>query len=424
MTKTIFPKQALRGTIRVPGDKSISHRAVMFGAIADGTTDITGFLDGEDCRATIACFRQLGVNITQNGTHVSVEGKGLHGLSAPVSKLDVGNSGTTIRLMSGILAAQNFKTQMTGDAMIQRRPMDRVITPLTQMGADIQGVNGGFAPLRIKGSRLRGIHYDMPVASAQVKSAILLASLYADGVTTIKEPFPSRDHTERMLNGFGADIRAINGVIESQPIQKLSAAPIEIPGDISSAAFFIIAALIIPDSHIIIENVNVNQTRAGLLDALRQMGADIRLLNPQLICGEEVANLEVFSSKLQGIEIGGAMIPRMIDEIPILSVAAMFAEGITTIRDARELKIKESNRIRVMAEELKKLGGIIHETDDGMIISGGQRLHGGATDSRGDHRIAMSMAIAGLCAADSVEILGAECANVSFPDFYDLLDSL
>jgi len=425
MTKSIGPKQALRGTIRVPGDKSISHRAIMFGAIAEGTTEITGFLDGEDCRSTIACFRQLGVNITKDGTRVTVEGKGLRGLSAPQGVLDVGNSGTTIRLICGILVAQDFTCEITGDAMIQRRPMDRIITPLVQMGANMTGVNGsGFAPLTIRGGALRGISYDMPMASAQVKSAILLAGLYAEGETAITEPFPSRDHTERMLNGLGAKIRVSNGVITSRSVERLLPMPIEVPGDISSAAFFIVAALLVPDSHVVIQNVNVNETRTGILDALRMMGANIRLLNQRTVCGEEVADLEVITSNLQGIEIGGAMIPRMIDEIPVLAIAALCAKGETVIRDARELKVKESNRIRVMAAELGKLGGVIHETDDGMVIPGGQRLSGGTTDSRGDHRIAMSMAIAGLVAADTVDILGAESAAVSFPDFYALLAGL
>jgi len=424
MTKNIGPKQSLCGTIRVPGDKSISHRAVMFGAIADGVTEIMGFLDGEDCRSTIACFRQMGVNITQNGTRVTVEGKGLRGLAKPKSELNVGNSGTTIRLMSGILAAQDFACMITGDEMIQRRPMDRVIAPLTQMGADIQGTNGGFAPLRIRGSALHGISYDMPMASAQVKSAILLASLYADGETVVREPHPSRDHTERMLKGLGADIRVKSGNIVSKPVERFTARAIEVPGDISSAAFFIVAALVVPGSRVVIESVNVNETRTGILDALRAMGADIQMTNARVVCGEEVADLAITSSKLQGIEIGGAMIPRMIDEIPVLAIAALCAEGETVIRDARELKVKESNRIRVMAEELAKLGVTIHETDDGMIIPGGQRIAGGEVDSRGDHRIAMSMAVAGLLTAEEVCIIRAESADVSFPTFYELLESL
>ena len=425
MNKTIQPKQSLRGTIRVPGDKSISHRAVMFGALAEGTTEITGFLDGEDCRSTIACFRTLGVNITQNGETVTVEGKGLRGLSAPVAVLDVGNSGTTMRLMSGILAAQPFDCEMTGDASICKRPMGRVITPLTQMGADIRGKeNENTAPLLVHGQPLHGIAYDMPVASAQVKSAILLAGLYAQGATTVRELLPSRDHTERMLRHLGADIRTADGVITIQPTETLTAQPIQVPGDISSAAFFIVAALIVPDSHIIIEGVNVNETRTGILDALRDMGADIRVTNLRIVCGEEVADIEARTSKLHGTTIGGAIIPRMIDEIPIFTVAALFAEGETVVKDAHELKVKESNRIRTMAEELGKLHATIHETEDGMVIPGGQTLTGGTTNSHNDHRIAMSMAVAGLLATGETVVTGSDCAAVSFPGFFELLARL
>ena len=425
MNKIIQPKQSLRGTIRVPGDKSISHRAVMFGALAEGTTEITGFLDGEDCRSTIACFRKLGIRVTQNGETVTVAGKGLRGFSAPTEVLDVGNSGTTMRLMSGILAAQPFDCEMTGDASICKRPMGRVITPLGQMGADIRGkVSENTAPLLVHGQPLRGITYDMPVASAQVKSAILLAGLYAEGETTVIEPYPSRDHTERMLRLLGADVRSNGNTITIHPADKLTAQPIQVPGDISSAAFFIVAALIVPDSHLVIEGVNVNETRTGILDALLAMGADIRLLNPRVVCGEEVADIEVRTSKLRGTAIGGAMIPRMIDEIPVFAIAALFAEGETVVKGAQELKVKESNRIRTMADELGKLGAVIRETDDGMMILGGQSLVGGVTESHNDHRVAMSMAVAGLMASGETEIVGADCAAVSFPNFFELLTQI
>ena len=425
MNQIIKPRQAMRGTMRVPGDKSISHRAVMFGALANGTTEITGFLDGEDCRSTIACFRKLGIDIVQDGERVMVHGKGLRGLTAPGGVLDVGNSGTTMRLMSGILAAQGFACEITGDASICNRPMGRVITPLSQMGADIRGKEKeNVAPLVVRGRALEGIAYDMPVASAQVKSAVLLAGLYAKGETTVREPYPSRDHTERMLRYLGAEVCEKDGAIVIQPAQNLVAKPIQVPGDISSAAFFIVAALIVPDSYLVIQNVNVNETRTGILDALRAMGADICVTNPRVVCGEEVADIEVKTSALHGTTIGGAMIPRMIDEIPVFAIAALFAEGETVVKDAQELKVKESNRIRTMAEELGKLGAVIRETEDGMVIPGGQSLIGGVTESHADHRVAMSMAVAGLMAADETEIVGAECAAVSFPGFFEQLARL
>jgi len=425
MNQIIKPRKALHGTIRVPGDKSISHRAVMFGALAEGTTEITGFLDGDDCRSTIACFRQMGIAIKQNGDRVTVCGKGLHGLVRPVNTLDVGNSGTTIRLMSGILAAQGFDCEITGDASIQKRPMGRVCLPLSQMGANVRGKEGSdTAPLQICGTDLHGITYDMPVASAQVKSAILLAGLYAKGETVVREPYPSRDHTERMLSYLGANICTANGEITIQKADTLTAHPIQVPGDISSAAFFIVAALIVPDSHVIIENVGINETRTGILDVLAEMGGDIRIRNHREASGEPIADIEVRTSRLRGITFGGAVIPRMIDEIPILAVAALFAEGETIVKDAQELKVKESNRIRTMGMELGKMGAALHETDDGMIIHGGQTLHGALTESHNDHRVAMSMAVAGLMAAGETEIAGAECAAVSFPGFFEALHSL
>jgi len=426
MIQTIKPTQrGLRGTIRVPGDKSISHRSVMLGALANGVTEITGFLDGDDCRSTIACFRELGIAITQEGERVIVHGRGMRGLTKPNRILDVGNSGTTIRLISGILAAQDFDCEITGDASICKRPMGRVITPLSQMGADVRGKETeNMAPLLIHGRPLHGIAYEMPVASAQVKSAVLLASLYAKGETTVHEIFPSRDHTERMLNYLGADIKQENGVIKSRPIAELIARPIQVPGDISSAAFFIVAALITPDSHVIIENVGINETRTGILDVLLEMGADICLRNKRIVCGEPVADIEVRYAKLRGVTFGGATIPRLIDEIPVLAVAALCADGTTIVRDAQELKVKESNRIRTMAEELGKLGAAVTETDDGMIIEGGQMLTGGLTNSHHDHRVAMSIAVAALAARGETQITDAEWATVSFPQFFTILDSL
>lgn len=425
MNTEIFPKKIINGRFTVPGDKSISHRAVMFSALAEGTAEIDGFLTGEDCLSTIDCFRNLGINIEQNGTTVTVYGKGLNGLSKPSGVLYAGNSGTTVRLMSGILSGQPFSCEITGDSSIQKRPMDRVITPLRQMGAKIFGANSkSFAPLTINPSKLKGITYELPVASAQVKSAILLASLFAESETTIIEPEKTRDHTEIMLNHLGANIETNGNTIISRPVKQLFAKNIKIPGDISSAAFLIVAALILPDSHIIIENIGVNETRIGIITALKEMGGNISLLNERAESGEPVADIEVKSSELKGITIGGSIIPKMIDEIPVLSVAALFAKGKTIIKDAAELKVKESNRIKTMSEELGKLGAQITETDDGMIITGGHLLKGANVESHNDHRVAMSLAIAALRAEGSTKITGAECTDISFPGFWDIISNL
>lgn len=425
MNKIIYPKENISGVFSVPGDKSISHRAVMFGSISKGIAEVEGFLDGEDCRATIDCFRELGIKIEQNGDKVKVFGKGLRGLEKPSKQLYAGNSGTTIRLMSGILAAQDFDCEITGDGSIQKRPMGRVIAPLSLMGADIRGkVNENLAPLAIRGGKLHGIDYTLPVASAQVKSAIILASLYADGETVITEPAPSRDHTEIMLNYLGANITSKNGKIISNKTDELYAKKVMIPGDISSAAYLIVAGLIVPDSKIIITDVGVNITRTGIISALRQMGGNIEVLNRRLLCGEWVADIAVSSSKLVATTLKGSIIPRLIDEIPVFAVAALSAEGKTVIKDAQELKVKESNRIRTMAAELGKMGAEIIETEDGMIIEGGQSLHGAKVESHGDHRVAMSLAVAALTAKGETEICGAECADVSFPAYYEAIGKL
>lgn len=424
MNKTIKPISSINTTITVPGDKSISHRAVMFGSLAKGDTEITGFLTGDDCMSTISCFKKLGVDIDIDGEHIIVHGKGLHGLCAPSEMLDVGNSGTTIRLISGILAAQPFDTTLNGDASIQKRPMKRVINPLTEMGAHIESTNDGYAPLTIHGRKLHAIEYTMPVASAQVKSSILLASLFAEGETVINEPVASRDHTEIMLNYFGADITNTNGKIVSKPVKELYGKPVQVPGDISSAAFFMVAGLIVPDSHIIIKNVGINPTRTGIIDALKAMGGDINILNERSAGGEAVADIEVKTSKLKATTLSGEIIPRMIDEIPVFTIAALHAEGTTTVKDAQELKVKESNRIATMAQELKKMGVDITETDDGMIIPGEQVLKGAVTESHLDHRVAMSIAIAALTAEGDTTINNADCVAISFPDFYEILDSL
>lgn len=414
----------LRGELQVPGDKSISHRAVMFGSLASGTTKISHFLNGADCLSTISCFRKMGIAIEQNQDSVLVHGKGLHGLSAPSSILDVGNSGTTTRLISGILAGQNFSSELNGDASIQSRPMKRIMTPLMAMGADITSLKGNScAPLRICGKPLHAIHYDSPVASAQVKSCVLLAGLYADGITSVTEPVLSRNHTEIMLNYFGASVTSHGTTASISPNPALMAREIFVPGDISSAAYFIAAGLLAPNSEILLKNVGINPTRDGLLRICQAMGADITLLNPSME-GEPTADLLIRTSSLHGTTVGGDIIPTLIDEIPMIAVMAAFAEGTTVIKDAAELKVKESDRITVMVENLKRMGADIEATDDGMIIHGGKPLHGAVIDSYADHRIAMSFAVAGAVCDGPLSIRGAECVNISYPEFYQDLYSL
>ncbi len=424
MNKVISSRTGLNGKIKIPGDKSISHRAVMFGSLAKGDTKITGFLKGDDCMSTISCFKKLGIDIEVNDDNVIVHGKGLNGLNAPKETLDVGNSGTTIRLISGILAAQGFDSTLNGDASIQKRPMNRVIKPLSQMGADIESTNDGYAPLTIHGKKLKSMEYTMPVASAQVKSSILLASLFAEGTTTIIEPVASRDHTEIMLNYFGANIKNENGVITSTPVKELYGKNLEVPGDISSAAFFMVAGLVVPNSHIIIENVGINPTRTGIIDALKAMGGYVEIINERKSGGELVGDIEVKTSSLNATTLEGSIIPRMIDEIPVFTVAALCAEGTTVVKDATELKVKESNRIATMSQELGKMGVVIEETDDGMIIKGNQKLKGAEVYSHLDHRVAMSCAIAGLIAEGETTIIDADCVGISFPNFYNLLNNL
>ncbi len=426
MNITITQKKSLNGTLTVPGDKSISHRSVMFGAIAKGITEIHGFLLGEDCLSTISCFRKLGVPIEIHEDTVYVHGKGLHGLSSPSEILDVGNSGTTLRLMSGLLSAQSFSSQITGDSSIQKRPMNRVAVPLKLMGALFQGAEGSdnknlFAPFTIHGKKLKAIEYTLPVASAQVKSSILLAGLYAEGQTVVEEPEPTRDHTEIMLNFMGADITRINNKIYCHPIPELYAKRIDVPADISSAAYFIVAGCICKNSEIILKNVGINPTRTGIIDALLAMGADITIQNKKNVCGELVGDIVAKSSALFGTIIEGTLIPRLIDEIPVLAVAACFANGTTIIRDAAELKVKESNRIKTVVTELKKFGASIEETADGMIIQGGYSLNGCTVETYHDHRIAMAMAVAGIMAQGETIITNGQCANISYPTFYKSL---
>ena len=424
MDKVISSRTGLNGKIKIPGDKSISHRAVMFGSLAKGDTEITGFLRGDDCMSTISCFKKLGIDIEVTDDKVIVHGKGINGLTAPSETLDVGNSGTTIRLISGILAAQNFDSTLNGDASIQKRPMNRVIKPLSQMGAEIESTNNGYAPLTIHGKKLKAMEYTMSVASAQVKSSILLASLFAEGTTTIIEPVASRDHTEIMLNYFGANIKNENGVITSTPVEELYGKNLEVPGDISSAAFFMVAGLVVPNSHIIIENVGINPTRTGIIDALKAMGGYVEIINERKSGGELVGDIEVKTSNLKATTLEGSIIPRMIDEIPVFAVAALCAEGTTVVKDATELKVKESNRISTMSQELGKMGVVIEETDDGMIIKGNQKLKGATVYSHLDHRVAMSCAIASLIADGETTITDADCVGISFPNFYELLNNL
>lgn len=428
MIKTISHKENLKGILTVPGDKSISHRSIMLGAIACGITEIEGFLMGEDCLSTISCFQKMGIPIEVEAKKVTVHGKGLHGLTAPAKQLDIGNSGTSLRLLCGLLSAQNFDSTITGDDSIQKRPMDRVVLPLCQMGADICGIANEklYAPLKITGKPLHGIHYTLPVASAQVKSAVILAGLYAKGTTIITEPEKTRDHTEIMLNYLGADIKVCKNDIICNPVSELYGKKIVIPGDISSAAYFITAGCICENSHITIKNVGINPTRTGIITALLQMGAAITIENEHICCGEKTGDIIAKSSSLKGITIGGALIPQLIDEIPIIAVAACFAEGTTIIKDAQELKVKESNRIKTIVTELKKFGADICETADGMIIHGtnSRNLTGCSVESYKDHRIAMSMAIAAKKASGKTTIHHAECVDISFPKFYDYIESI
>lgn len=404
------------GTIKVPGDKSISHRAVMLGSLADGTTEITGFLSGADCLSTIDCFRNMGINIDINGENVVVKGNGLYGLKKPQKMLYTGNSGTTTRLLCGILSGQDFDCSITGDSSIQKRPMSRVVKPLSLMGANIQGE---YCPLYITGSKLHGIDYKMPVASAQVKTAIILAGLYADGETVIHETEKSRDHTELMLKAMGAKLEVNNLDIIVNTTKELSAVNVNVPGDISSAAFFMVLGSIMPNSVITITNVGINPTRTGIIDVLKDMGADITLENVHTSAGESIADITVRSSALNGTTISGDIIPRLIDELPIIAVAAVFANGKTVIKDAQELKVKETNRIRAVVDEFLKCGINITETDDGMIISGGKAIHGADFKTYGDHRMAMSLTVLAQLADGESTLDDSDCACVSYPTFFD-----
>ena len=420
---TIIPAGPLKGTMSVPGDKSITHRAIMLSALANGETTIIGYCPGEDCLNTARAFRAMGIQIEESAASLHVYGKGQWGLTEPENPIDCGNSGTGIRLLTGLLAGQEFFTVLTGDDSIRRRPMGRVVKPLRTMGATISGRKGGeLAPLAVTGSRLRGITYASPVASAQVKSALLFAGLSAEGLTHIAEPRQSRDHTERMLKFFGIPVRQ-NGTtveLEGRPSMGWSCkGELHIPGDLSSAAFFLVGASIIPGSDVTITNVGVNPTRIGVLNILAEMGADLHLLNAREQAGEPVADLRIRASRLHGIRIGCERIPQTIDEFPILCVAAAMAEGETVISGAEELRVKESDRLATMATELQKMGVSLEEAPDGLIIHGtaGRTLRGATCTSYGDHRVAMSLAMAGLVADAPTHIDDTDCIETSFPGF-------
>ncbi|ACM20715.1 3-phosphoshikimate 1-carboxyvinyltransferase [Geotalea daltonii FRC-32] len=422
---TSKPAKTVRGEITVPGDKSISHRSIMLGSLARGITTVKGFLRGEDNLATLNAFRAMGIIVHDDGETLKIEGNGLHGLGEPADVLDCGNSGTSMRLMTGLLSGQRFFSVLTGDQYLRKRPMKRVLEPLNLMGATVFGRAGGDkAPLAIVGTSLKGIAYQSPVSSAQVKSAILLAGMYADGETQVTEPHLSRDHSERILRYFGADIETYSGGTRIRGGRELEGREIIVPGDISSAAFFMVAALIVPGSELLIKGVGVNPTRTGIIDILQAMGGDITLQNCRESSGEPVADILVKSSRLKGIEVGGDLVPRAIDEFPVICVAASLAEGKTVIRDAKELRVKETDRIKAMAFNLQKAGVAVVETENGMDVTGMEKLEGCTAESFGDHRIAMSMLIAGLAARDQITVNDTECIGTSFPNFTALLQGV
>ena len=424
MKQHIYPARRVSGKIRLQGDKSISHRALMIGAIAEGTTEIANLNSGKDVQSTISCLLRLGVKIENENDRTIVHGRGLSGLAKPNGTLDVGNSGTTIRLLSGILAGQEFSTNITGDDSIQKRPMARIAQPLRKMGAQIDAVADDFAPLSIKGGKLTPIDYTLPVASAQVKSCLLLAGLYSEGVTKILEPAESRDHTERMLSFFEGRVEKNGSGISVKGPARLKGQNISVPGDLSSAAFFIAAAVLVKNSEIVLESIGINPTRTAFLDLLINMGANIEMSNSKEVNNEPVADIQVKSSALKGVTISGETIPALIDEIPILAILATQADGITKISDAQELRHKESDRLRTVALNLKKMCAHVEENIDGLTIKGPVQLKASELDSFHDHRIAMSFAVAGLIAPSKSVINNAECVDVSCPGFYQELARL
>ncbi|HEY49215.1 MAG TPA: 3-phosphoshikimate 1-carboxyvinyltransferase [Dehalococcoidia bacterium] len=425
MRQRVQTASALQGEVHIPGDKSISHRAVILNSIAQGDARVSNFSQSDDCFSTVTCMRALGVGIeTGDGDELDIHGVGKNGLTEAGGALDAGNSGTTMRILAGLLAAQPFPSVITGDESLRSRPMDRVIQPLRLMGAQISGqIDDSRAPLEIQGGKLRGIRYRLPVASAQIKSALLLAGLYAQGHTVIEEPVPCRDHTERMLKEMGAGIEVDGDTIHLSP-GSLKAVDLLIPGDISAAAFWLVAGAIHPQASIRLPNAGINPTRSGILDVLLSMGADIAVGNEHVLHGEPVADLEVQSSSLRGTEIGGELIPRVIDEIPLIALAACAANGRTVIRDAQELRVKETDRISATAKELSKMGADVEELPDGMVIHGGRKLSGAGCDSHGDHRLAMMLGVAALIADGKSEIDNAEAASISYPTFWQDLGRL
>lgn len=423
----VRPGPGLRGRVRLPGDKSISHRAVLFGSLAEGTTHIRRFLPSNDCWSTVRCVRSLGVPVSElSDTELLVHGRGLHGFREPDDVLDCGNSGTTVRLLAGLLAGQSFTSFVSGSAQLRRRPMYRIVVPLRQVGATIHGRDEDrLLPLLIRGGRLRGIQFELPVASAQVKSAILLAGLFADGPMVVREPGPARDHTERLLRAMGADMRVNQAMLTVVPReQPLTPLDLEIPGDFSSAAFVIVAACAVPNSEVHLEGVGINPTRTGLLDVLGEIGANVSVENEREMGGEPVGDLIVRSGEYVGVEVGGGAVPRMIDEFPILAVAATQAQGTTLVRDAAELRVKESDRIASTVGELRKMGARIEETPDGFVVEGPTPLKGAVVDSHEDHRLAMALVVAGLIAQGETTVLRTTCIDDSFPGFADVMTSL
>lgn len=421
MRRVIKPAHSIQGTVRVPGDKSISHRALLLGALTQGKMSIENLSPAQDVYHTILSLRALGIAIEQTDKETLV--RNAEGLSPPPRNLDAGNSGTTIRLLAGLLAGQSFTATITGDASLQRRPMKRVIEPLAQMGAQIES-NKGFAPLTITGGQLRGIDYALPVASSQVKSAILLAGLQAQGTTTVVEPHPTRDHTERMLRYLEVPLEKANGTVSVPGGAKLKAKPISVPGDISSAAFLLAAGVLLPNAQLTVQGVGINPTRTGIVDVLREMGAQISVENEREVTGEPQGDLLITYSELHSVQVGGALIPRLIDELPLVAICATQAHGVTVVHDAHELRVKETDRIRAVAVNLRKMGAQIEERQDGWVIPGPQKLHGAMLDSFGDHRIAMAFSIAGLIAQGETIIDGAEWVQISYPGFFADLRSL
>ena len=418
-------KGPLNGTITVPGDKSISHRAIMLGSLSEGDTIVHGFSSGADCHTTMKAFRSLGISIEEDGTDVRIHGKGLHGLTPSADTLDMGNSGTTTRLISGILAAQDFTSVLSGDASLNSRPMGRVMKPLSEMGACIESINGnGCAPLAISGTQLHGIHYDSPVASAQVKSCILLAGLYADRPTSVTEPYPSRDHTERMLPFFGAKLSVSGTTVTVMPCEKMTGGELTVPGDISTAAFYLTAALLVPKSHVNVKNVGINPTRSGLLTVLKRMGANLTMENIRNSGGEEMADLTAKTSTLHATDIMAPEVPALVDEIPILAIAAALAEGTSTFYGVNELRKKESDRLLAIEEGLSSMGVPVSTTEDTLTITGVKSLSGAKIHTFKDHRIAMSFAVAALTADTKTELDDTDCVAISCPVFFDLLQKL